>query len=134
MFSRYLLVIKPVRHRILQPCLQFRKFRSVANLGSSTPEMSGKNPGNVIGGHKATLSDPHRSEEAKQHSKQVLDEQFGGGEGVGGNQGAATSTEKNSGNVIGGYKATLSNPTTGSGAKAKAKKKLNEMGVEVDDT
>lgn len=28
---------------------------------------------------------------------------------------------------------TLSNPTTGSGAKAKAKKKLNEMGVEVED-
>lgn len=29
--------------------------------------------------------------------------------------------------------STLSNPTTGTGAKAKAKKKLNEMGVEVED-
>ncbi|RPB25660.1 hypothetical protein L211DRAFT_836391 [Terfezia boudieri ATCC MYA-4762] len=98
--------------------------------------MSGKNPGNVIGGHKATISDPRRSEEAKKHSQEVLDEQFGGGEGTGGGQGAEARPdhEKNTGNVVGGYKATLSNPTTGSGAKAKAAKKLNEMGVEVDDS
>ncbi|KAF8428965.1 hypothetical protein EV426DRAFT_672629 [Tirmania nivea] len=67
--------------------------------------MSGKNSSNVIGRHKATLSNLHQSEEAKEHSKQVLDEQFGEGKGVDGNQGAAASTEKNSGNVIGGYKA-----------------------------
>lgn len=67
--------------------------------------MSGKNPGNVIGGHKATISDPNRSEEAKAHSQQVLDEQFDGGEGVGGGIGRGQSSEKNENNVIGGYKA-----------------------------
>ncbi|KAF8471754.1 conidiation protein 6 [Kalaharituber pfeilii] len=95
--------------------------------------MSEKNPGNVIGGHKATISNPTRSEAAKQHSQQVLEEEYGGGEGTGGHQGAEARTEKNPGNVIGGYKATLSNPTIGSGAKAKAKERLNEMGVEVEE-
>ena len=47
-----------------------------------------------------------RSEEAKQKSKKVLEEQFGGGEGTGGEQGAETKSDsKNPGNVIGGYKA-----------------------------
>ncbi|KAI5808651.1 hypothetical protein DFH27DRAFT_522076 [Peziza echinospora] len=102
--------------------------------------MSGKNPGNVVGGHKATISDPNRSDEAKAHSKAVLEEHFGGGAGTGGRESSAasdtvsdTKTSKNLGNVVGGYKATLSNEHIGSGAKAKAKNKLNEMGVEVED-
>lgn len=49
-----------------------------------------------------------RSEAAKQHSQQVLDEQFGGGEGIGGGQGAEARQEKNTGNVVGGYKAWVS--------------------------
>lgn len=32
----------------------------------------------VAGGHKATLKNPNVSKEAKEHSKQVLEEQFGG--------------------------------------------------------
>ena len=45
-----------------------------------------------------------RSEEAKAHSKKVLEEEFGGGEGVGGHQGAEARSEKNKGNVVGGLR------------------------------
>jgi len=36
--------------------------------------LGGKNPGNYIGGHKATLKNPNTSEEAKERSRKVLDE------------------------------------------------------------
>lgn len=36
----------------------------------------------VAGGHKANLNNPNTSEESKQHSKQVLEEQFDGGDGA----------------------------------------------------
>jgi len=95
--------------------------------------MSGKNPGNVIGGHKATLNNPNQSEEAKQHSQKVLDEQFDGGD-VGAHSTAGTqgSGEKNPGNVAGGFKATLKNPRVGEEAKEHAKEKLGQMGVEYE--
>lgn len=35
----------------------------------------------IAGGHKATLNNPNVSDEAKQHSKKVLDEEFNGGDG-----------------------------------------------------
>lgn len=35
----------------------------------------------VAGGHKATLNNPNASEEAKQNSRQVLDNEFNGGDG-----------------------------------------------------
>lgn len=35
----------------------------------------------IAGGHKATLNNPKVSDEAKQHSKKVLDEEFNGGDG-----------------------------------------------------
>jgi hypothetical protein len=35
----------------------------------------------VAGGHKANINNPNTSEESKQHSKQVLEEQFDGGDG-----------------------------------------------------
>ena len=35
----------------------------------------------VAGGHKATLNNPKVSDEAKQHSKQVLENEFNGGDG-----------------------------------------------------
>lgn len=31
---------------------------------------------NVIGGHKATIHNPHTSDEAKEHSKEILKEDF----------------------------------------------------------
>jgi hypothetical protein len=35
----------------------------------------------VAGGHKANLNNPNTSEESKQHSKQVLENEFNGGDG-----------------------------------------------------
>ena len=35
----------------------------------------------VAGGHKATLNNPHTSDEAKEHSKKVLDGEYNGGDG-----------------------------------------------------
>lgn len=37
------------------------------------------NPGNIVGGHKANLNNPNTSEDAKQHSKEVLNNNFNGG-------------------------------------------------------
>jgi Conidiation protein 6 len=51
------------------------------------------NPGNVAGGHKANLNNPNTSEESKQHSRDVLDNELQGGQ-------MDTGTEdKNPGNV-----------------------------------
>jgi hypothetical protein len=35
------------------------------------------NIGNVIGGHKANLSNPNTSEESKQHSLEVIEKELG---------------------------------------------------------
>lgn len=35
----------------------------------------------VAGGHKATLNNPHASDEAKEHSKKVLEGEYNGGDG-----------------------------------------------------
>jgi hypothetical protein len=35
----------------------------------------------VAGGHKANLKNPNTSEESKQHSKAVLENEFNGGDG-----------------------------------------------------
>ncbi|KAL7273282.1 hypothetical protein RUND412_003874 [Rhizina undulata] len=82
-----------------------------------------RNKGNVIGGHKANLSNPHTSDEAKENSKKILQENFGGGE-TGGKHGT-----KNMGNVIGGYKATIHNPNVSDEAKERAEQRLEELGA-----
>lgn len=92
---------------------------------------SGKNSSNVIGGHKAALKNPSQcicfhpivmafadattdvSEEAKQHSQQVLEQEGytvkevggSGGSGSSGNTGSSDDSGKNPNNVIGGLKA-----------------------------
>lgn len=35
----------------------------------------------IAGGHKATINNPNTSQEAKEHSKQVLESEFNGGDG-----------------------------------------------------
>ncbi|PHH78824.1 hypothetical protein CDD80_6195 [Ophiocordyceps camponoti-rufipedis] len=74
----------------------------------------------IAGGHKATLNNPNASEQAKQHSREVLDNEFNGvprsGDG-----------EKNPGNVAGGLKATLKNPNVSDEAKESAKQRLDNM-------
>ncbi|KAK6950921.1 conidiation-specific expression protein [Daldinia eschscholtzii] len=58
----------------------------------------------IAGGHKANLNNPNTSQEAKEHSKQVLENEFNGGDvpksGSGGDD-----DNKNPGNVAGGLKA-----------------------------
>ncbi|MCJ1345768.1 hypothetical protein MMC31_003977 [Peltigera leucophlebia] len=90
--------------------------------------MSG-NAGNVIGGHKATLNNPSSanssdvSDGAKQHSRDVLDNEFDGGKIP------ENKVEKNPGNVIGGLKATTKNPNVSDEAKENAQERLrNEYG------
>ncbi|KDQ63795.1 hypothetical protein JAAARDRAFT_29840 [Jaapia argillacea MUCL 33604] len=80
------------------------------------------NPGNIAGGHKANINNPNTSEEAKDRSRQVLEEMEDSGEvGQGGKQ------DKNTGNVIGGHKANLKNPNTSKDAKEHSKQVLDEM-------
>ncbi|KAI1380825.1 conidiation protein 6 [Hypoxylon crocopeplum] len=77
----------------------------------------------IAGGHKATLNNPNVSQEAKEHSKHVLDNEFNSGDvsKSGDNEG------KNPGNVAGGLKATINNPKVSDEAKQSAKERLSDM-------
>ncbi|KAI1424115.1 conidiation protein 6 [Xylaria sp. FL1777] len=77
----------------------------------------------VAGGHKANLSNPTTSEESKQHSREVLDKEFNGGNV----RSASDNQEKNPKNVAGGLKATINNPNVSEEAKESAKERLNQM-------
>ncbi|KAG9252064.1 uncharacterized protein F5Z01DRAFT_676308 [Emericellopsis atlantica] len=77
----------------------------------------------VAGGHKANLNNPNTSEEAKEHSRQVLNEEFNGGDVPK----ATDSGDKNPNNVAGGLKATLNNPKVSDEAKESAKERLGQM-------
>ncbi|KAI1092641.1 conidiation protein 6 [Rostrohypoxylon terebratum] len=77
----------------------------------------------IAGGHKATLNNPNVSEGAKQHSKEVLDNEFNGGDVPK----AGDDENKNPGNVAGGLKATLKNPNVSEEAKQSAKDRLDNM-------
>ncbi|KAI9730062.1 MAG: hypothetical protein M1834_006054 [Cirrosporium novae-zelandiae] len=74
------------------------------------------NPGNVIGGYKASIHNPNTSKEAKDHSRQVLDEEFG-----------IHVDNKNPVNVAGGLKAAISNPNVSNEAKESAEQRLKAM-------
>ncbi|KAI1741249.1 conidiation protein 6 [Xylaria scruposa] len=77
----------------------------------------------IAGGHKANLNNPNTSEESKQHSREVLDNEFNGGNVPG----ASDNQDKNPNNVAGGLKATLKNPNVSDEAKESAKERLNQM-------
>lgn len=77
-----------------------------------------ENIGNVIGGHKANISNPHISSEAKDRSKGVLEDL------------GTTTHRENLGNVIGGHKANIANPHTSEEAKERSKEILGEIGSE----
>ncbi|KAK5628552.1 hypothetical protein RRF57_004267 [Xylaria bambusicola] len=77
----------------------------------------------VAGGHKATINSPRTSEEAKQHSREVLDKEFNGGNVPGANN----NYDKNPDNVARGLKATVNNPRVSNEAKKNAKERLNQM-------
>ncbi|KAG5752540.1 hypothetical protein H9Q69_004811 [Fusarium xylarioides] len=76
----------------------------------------------VAGGHKATINNPNTSEEAKENSRQVLENEFNGGDVTG----AEDNKEKNPGNVAGGLKATLNNPNVSDEAKKNAQERLDK--------
>ncbi|KAF2816583.1 conidiation-specific protein 6 [Mytilinidion resinicola] len=82
------------------------------------------NLGNVAGGHKANLNNPNTSEESKQHSREVLEQDLDGG-----NVGTSADRDenKNPNNVAGGLKATLKNPNVSQDAKDSAKERLEGM-------
>ncbi|KAF7516500.1 hypothetical protein G7054_g14133 [Neopestalotiopsis clavispora] len=81
----------------------------------------------IAGGHKANLKNPNTSEESKQHSKQVLNDEFNGGDGKHLSMTASDSGDKNPGNVAGGLKATTKNPNVSEEAKQSAKQRLEGM-------
>jgi len=83
-------------------------------------------PNNVLRGHKAALTNPNVSEEAKAHSQQEI-ERLEAELGV---QTGTVDDTVHEHRVAGGYKATLANPNTSDEAKAKAQAVLNDMGVE----
>jgi len=85
------------------------------------------NPTNVAGGHKAALKNPKVSEEAKEHSQQVLKEMELRGELPEQNRGADES--KNIGNIIGGHKAATKNPNVSEEAKEHSKQLLEDIGA-----
>lgn len=62
------------------------------------------------------------SEEAKQHSREVLDNEYNGG-----NIDTGSDEGKNPNNVAGGLKATVNNPQVSQEAKDSAKERLNNM-------
>ncbi|KIO30689.1 hypothetical protein M407DRAFT_242089 [Tulasnella calospora MUT 4182] len=73
----------------------------------------------VAGGHKAAINNPNVSEEAKEHSRQYLEQDAASTEPAPVETGGMVD-DSLSGNTIGGYKATLSNPRTSEAAKDKA--------------
>ncbi|GJN85554.1 hypothetical protein PLIIFM63780_009122 [Purpureocillium lilacinum] len=77
----------------------------------------------IAGGHKATLNNPNVSHEAKEHSRQVLENEFNGGDVPK----SGDNENKNPGNVVGGLKATLKNPNVSEEAKESAKERLDNM-------
>jgi hypothetical protein len=97
------------------------------------------NIGNVAGGHKANLNNPNTSEESKQHSRDVLENELDGGN-VGGND----DSNRNPGNMYvfqkvfplrqpdishsaGGLKATMKNPNVSQEAKDSAEQRLGGL-------
>jgi len=86
----------------------------------------GKNLGNVVGGYKAALHNPNVSEEAKEHAEEMIEKLEGDAPRKSDN-GSENLEGKDLGHVIGGYKATLSNPNVSEEAKEHAEKMLEKL-------
>ncbi|KAF9652844.1 hypothetical protein BDM02DRAFT_3108461 [Thelephora ganbajun] len=90
-----------------------------------------KDPGHVIGGLKAAISNPNTSTEAKEHAAERLKEL--------GDPGYSTPPhepphEELGSHQIAGYKATISNPNTSEKAKQHAREVLEAEGEQVEET
>ncbi|OCH91405.1 hypothetical protein OBBRIDRAFT_818797 [Obba rivulosa] len=84
-------------------------------------------PTRQIGGHKAAINNPRISEEAKEHSRQAIDELEGQAETQQTRQGY--QEDKDETRVNAGYKATLKNPNVSEEAKEHAREVLENNGV-----
>ncbi|EPQ60862.1 hypothetical protein GLOTRDRAFT_135467 [Gloeophyllum trabeum ATCC 11539] len=80
-----------------------------------------KDVGNVARGHKAAINNPNVSEEAKDHSRQVLEELEQSGE-------LENANTNHEGNVARGHKANLSNPHTSEESKQRSEQVLEDLG------
>ncbi|KAF9525273.1 Conidiation protein 6-domain-containing protein, partial [Crepidotus variabilis] len=81
------------------------------------------------GGYKATINNPQRSEETKQAAREKLDDlesKMVNDDGKLSMSHDGLTAGKNTGNVLGGYKATLKNPRVSEEAKQNAKQVLVE--------
>ncbi|KZS88077.1 hypothetical protein SISNIDRAFT_470404 [Sistotremastrum niveocremeum HHB9708] len=109
---------------------------------------------NVLRGHKATLTNPNTSTEAKEHSAQILtqadepyDHSFDSGAGMRGRTSMDSNDSedmhdrvvvgedgmmvdgKNINNVVRGHKAALNNPNVSEEAKDRSRAVLEELGA-----
>jgi len=97
---------------------------------------SDKNPGNVIGGHKANIANPNTSNESKEHSRQVIQEVENGNVDLTTSDSSDHTTDesgKEINRILGGFKAALHNPNSGEEAKQRAKAQLQQHGVDVNE-
>ncbi|KAF9222659.1 hypothetical protein BS17DRAFT_175596 [Gyrodon lividus] len=78
----------------------------------------------VLGGYKSTLSNPHTSEQAKQHAEEVLQ-----AAGIHSRH-PDHSDEEHRTRVLAGYKAAIHNPRVSEEAKQHARQFLEEHGIE----
>ena len=76
---------------------------------------------NKARGYKAAMHNPNVSEEAKEHSRQVLEEDLQGGDVDMSERG------KDPGNVARGLKAATHNPNVSEEAKRSAEERLEDM-------
>ncbi|XDG06129.1 hypothetical protein ABKA04_005744 [Annulohypoxylon sp. FPYF3050] len=93
-----------------------------------------KDPENVYRGHKTTLSNPRTSQAAKEHARQVLENETGepvdASNNIRGVTGDSSQGEqKNTANVVRGLKASLNNQSVSDEAKERAKEKLKNLGA-----
>ncbi|EJD42484.1 hypothetical protein AURDEDRAFT_168550 [Auricularia subglabra TFB-10046 SS5] len=94
---------------------------------SASELVDGKNPRNVAGGYKATLSNDSSSEDAKNHARAALEELEDSGVLKEGTGGAPRQS-----NQLGGHKANLKNPNTSEESKERSKEFLENKGVSVE--
>ncbi|KAI0763851.1 Conidiation protein 6-domain-containing protein [Trametes elegans] len=81
-------------------------------------------PTRQIGGHKAAINNPHVSDEAKEHSRQAIDELESQPEAQ--ETRAGYEEDKDEVRQNAGYKATLKNPNVSEEAKEHAHQILEE--------
>lgn len=75
---------------------------------------------NIVRGHKAAISNPNVSEEAKKQSEKVINDLQDA------HYGQEADKDKDPGNVARGYKATISNPGVSEEAKEHAREMLDK--------